>query len=569
MATTSSYLLRISVRKSLLLAVASAALLLLVGLAWVSFGETVTVERRSVAVQASLVPAPSSVAKSLREEWAGTRIVLAPWPWPYRRRNGTSVIAEEITGHGTLTKKVEKSATIDSDELSTPESRVGMLSEENVATATNLSKESGVTTASLSEESVAMETSTHALSHSIPTGTEAMRHNYMEKKLQARIQKEDRLSKLSSLQRAGHHHAVFAKDNSWLRGANTKERARYIPAGSDPSIRHSNIPQQRAEYGRAQGYHDWPLGDDKLPSLSKKVLNGVEKFVFFVGYPRSGHSIIGSMMDAHPNMIISHEFMLFKKLTQDPFIGRVLQNKTTLFNALYRRSRRDAEIGARSSKQVGKGYTLKVGTPWHGTFNESLKVIGDKSGRATVVAYQKYLPGFEMLLSKLRNTVKRPIRVIHVVRNPYDMIATEALYFTHKNDTAGAQLYRLYKRGEVDQTTLKVEYKDRISKALYQFKLYFFNLAEGVDEMIHRLNLTVLEIHNADFVRDPKEVISRICTFLDLQCPQDYLQACYDKAYKTPSKSRNLLAWPEDVLTDIAGSMEKIPFFRRYSFEGD
>ena len=37
-------------------------------------------------------------------------------------------------------------------------------------------------------------------------------------------------------------------------------------------------------------------------SLSQQDVDGVEKFVFFVGYGRSGSSIIGSMMDAHPNM---------------------------------------------------------------------------------------------------------------------------------------------------------------------------------------------------------------------------------------------------------------------------
>ena len=87
--------------------------------------------------------------------------------------------------------------------------------------------------------------------------------------------------------------------------------------------------------------------------------------------------------------------------------------------------------------------------------------------------------------------------------------------------------------------------------------------------MIRTLNLTVLEIHGADFVRDPRETISRICTFLDVPCPEDYLQACYDKAYKTCSKSRNLIAWPEDVLADVEARMDKIPFFRRYNFEGD
>ena len=44
-------------------------------------------------------------------------------------------------------------------------------------------------------------------------------------------------------------------------------------------------------------------------SLSQQDADGVEKFVFFVGYARSGSSIVGSMVDAHPNMIIANECM--------------------------------------------------------------------------------------------------------------------------------------------------------------------------------------------------------------------------------------------------------------------
>src|SRR5690606_30490598 len=30
-------------------------------------------------------------------------------------------------------------------------------------------------------------------------------------------------------------------------------------------------------------------------------------FVLFVGYPRSGHSLVGALLDAHPEIAVSHE----------------------------------------------------------------------------------------------------------------------------------------------------------------------------------------------------------------------------------------------------------------------
>ena len=55
------------------------------------------------------------------------------------------------------------------------------------------------------------------------------------------------------------------------------------------------------------------ISDLKTDVLSPQVIAGVKKFVFFIGYGRSGHSIIGSIMDAHPHVVIAHEFFLFSK----------------------------------------------------------------------------------------------------------------------------------------------------------------------------------------------------------------------------------------------------------------
>ena len=33
----------------------------------------------------------------------------------------------------------------------------------------------------------------------------------------------------------------------------------------------------------------------------------VERFCLFVGYPRSGHSIVGAVLNAHRDAVISHE----------------------------------------------------------------------------------------------------------------------------------------------------------------------------------------------------------------------------------------------------------------------
>ncbi len=40
---------------------------------------------------------------------------------------------------------------------------------------------------------------------------------------------------------------------------------------------------------------------------NRKIFNGVETYCMFIGYPRSDHSIVGALLDAHPNIVIAHE----------------------------------------------------------------------------------------------------------------------------------------------------------------------------------------------------------------------------------------------------------------------
>ena len=48
----------------------------------------------------------------------------------------------------------------------------------------------------------------------------------------------------------------------------------------------------------------------------------VEKFAFFIGFTRSGHSIVGSFMDAHPNMIIAYQYKFFRQLSKTGAVDR-------------------------------------------------------------------------------------------------------------------------------------------------------------------------------------------------------------------------------------------------------
>ena len=114
-------------------------------------------------------------------------------------------------------------------------------------------------------------------------------------------------------------------------------------------------------------------------------------------------------MNAHPEIVIANELDVLEYVEQG-------KSRHQLFSLLMDRDRYFASIDYQWT-----GYDYKVPGQFQGRFTR-LRVIGDKrAGRST-----HRLGEHPELLEALRRTVGVPIRVIHVVRNPYDNIATMA-----------------------------------------------------------------------------------------------------------------------------------------------
>ena len=294
---------------------------------------------------------------------------------------------------------------------------------------------------------------------------------------------------------------------------------------------------------------------DPLPAkfvpLSQDAINGVQKFVLFVGYPGSGHSIIGSMMDAHPNMIVSHEFTVLKRIISP-------KNKAALFNAIYKDSYMDVMKGWRNPENTKKGYNLGTGGMWQAKFSD-LKVIGDKSGGVTTRFYYQQPSDFDKAYHKLQNVVGVPLVVVHVVRNPYDIAATDTLYaVSHQSN--GVKLETASEANPYNNPNALMKNTNLLAKR-----------AKAIVEMIEKYSMNVLEIHNSEFVLDPVATLQKICLHLELECPEDYLQECEEKQkdFRHVSKTRHSVVWTPEALAKVKELTLDYPFFQRYSFESN
>lgn len=101
------------------------------------------------------------------------------------------------------------------------------------------------------------------------------------------------------------------------------------------------------------------------PDFSK-----LDTFLLFIGYPRSGSTLIGSLLDAHPNIIIANEHNV---ITRWKNFTREQQTKEHVCTELYNNSVKES---LKEQRAVFKKYFFHYHVPglWQGRFDGQIKV---------------------------------------------------------------------------------------------------------------------------------------------------------------------------------------------------
>jgi hypothetical protein len=249
--------------------------------------------------------------------------------------------------------------------------------------------------------------------------------------------------------------------------------------------------------------------------MHTKAFQDVETFCIFIGYPRSGHSLIGALLDAHPDIIIAHALGALKYV-QAGF------SRNQLFYLLLRNSQRQAREGRRQDE-----YDLSVPHGWQGRFRK-LRVIGDKRGSDTTLRLRS-VPG---LLDRLRRRIGLRIRVIHVYRNPYDNIST------------------ICRRHRMTPS-------DGIS--------FYFRLCETVEKTKADLDPGELfEFGHESFVAEPEPTLTRICEFLGVGTDDAYLRNCSRIVFPAPRKTRFETNWSKRLILTLEEKKSLYPYLKDY-----
>ena len=130
------------------------------------------------------------------------------------------------------------------------------------------------------------------------------------------------------------------------------------------------------------------------------------------------------------------------------------------------------------------------------------------------------------------------MKFIHVVRNPFDMVASSAAHLDggHRVETA---LRWTHERCAVNHA---------IAKALG--------------------DASVLTVWHEAFVGDVVRGLDRICAFVGLEAPQDYLRACAAIVRPAPHKTRFSVDWTPALRKKAERIIDEFPFMTVYRGDG-
>ena len=151
------------------------------------------------------------------------------------------------------------------------------------------------------------------------------------------------------------------------------------------------------------------------------------------------------------------------------------------------------------------------------------------------------------------------LSTVQVVRNPFDNIATETIY------TKGDAFLRVaLVKGDRPPLNTK-ELGSHLECAIHKY----FTQVFGIMKMETALSLDLLRFHLVDLVTKPRQYLKEICSFLHLNCTEEYLKTCEDSIFSKLSQSRGLIEWRPDQLALVQELIDRVPWLRRYSFTQD
>lgn len=258
----------------------------------------------------------------------------------------------------------------------------------------------------------------------------------------------------------------------------------------------------------------------RRPALFKDV----KTFCMFIGHVKSGGTLIGSLLDAHPHAVLADEIDALYYVSAG-------FKKEQIYHLLLKGAQREALKGRVTARRLTP-YSLAVPGQWQGRF-QKVTVIGDsKAGPST-----RRLGQEPELLGELRQVMAGvDLKFIQVIRNPYDPISAMIMRGGRTFDDA-------------------VE--------------HYFDYCETLAALRDQLpDASLFAVKYEDFVCQPVKYLGDLCCFLGIEADDAYLSACAGIVQEQPDQYRHLVTWSPHWIRVVQDRMDRFDFLAGYVYAG-
>ena len=274
-------------------------------------------------------------------------------------------------------------------------------------------------------------------------------------------------------------------------------------------------------------------------------------FVQFAGFPRSGHSVVGSILDAHPGALVSHELDAMGLLRA----GLALPEILALIEA-------NTEAFERSGRWWN-GFCYAVPGAAGGA-SARPQVMGDKKGDW---ALRHHMADSGVLETLRRELGGRRAAWIAVVRNPYDNVATLSL--------RKGQLYDRVRIGASSSDDFAARLAARqggpggiAASVLPEMVEDYAALCEGLSALKARVApADWLELRQDRFVADPEAGVAALLAFLGLADAEGFSARAAEIVERTPSRTRHAIGWPPEARRAVDALVARHDFLGGFGFD--
>lgn len=229
------------------------------------------------------------------------------------------------------------------------------------------------------------------------------------------------------------------------------------------------------------------------------LIKDYEKVLFFVGSGRTGSTLIGQLINYHPECLIGNEYNIARKVIEESksFEKEILKMSISAYKNF------NNGFSTKTTNQFQKKWKNLTTLSNEKIFlKRDIKLVGDKIGGRLNNIYVKYPNELTSMFNQINN-----LFFLFVIRNPVN--AAKSFLKSHPHEVK--------------------TYDEAIEKVLYNYSIAY--------KIIQNISANCLIVNYEELQKEPEKVLKQIFTWLKLSISDEWIKKIVTKIDRNISKN--------------------------------